>query len=276
MYIKNGLAYFEQRPFTAKEYSTLPKIILTSEVEWVPSVLDCDEGTFEVQNPKDLTLNIMGSEFNYFDGMGRPNDIETGAFMLEISKLEREGFIREGNDDDLLDECMRLCNNRQRYPRKAKKGPPLPEEPKPITRKKKETAPSPVPIPEPVDEESSNGEEEEEYDDSDVPPPLMGRETADSSDDESDDDVSISSSILLQLMALKFSPQVWGRFQTFLRTRSRHIPSERTVKDVVSHLMLEDFLGVAPSATMQEIRDRFRADEQAVSDSIPSTEKEAA
>jgi hypothetical protein len=81
---------------------------------------------------------------------------------------------------------------------------------------------------------------------------------------------------LLQLMALKFSPQVWGRFQTFLRTRSRHIPSERTVKDVVSHLMLEDFLGVAPSATMQEIRDRFLADEQAVSDSIPSTEKEAA
>jgi hypothetical protein len=76
---------------------------------------DCDEGTFEVQDPKNLTLSIMGSEFNYFDGMGRPNDLETGAFMLEISKLEREGFICKGNDNDLLDECMQLYNNRQWY-----------------------------------------------------------------------------------------------------------------------------------------------------------------
>jgi hypothetical protein len=81
---------------------------------------------------------------------------------------------------------------------------------------------------------------------------------------------------LLQLMALKFSPQVWGHFQTFLRTRSRQMPSERTVKDVVAHLVLEDFVGVAPSATMQEIRDRFLADAKEVSDSSPSTEKEAA
>jgi hypothetical protein len=81
---------------------------------------------------------------------------------------------------------------------------------------------------------------------------------------------------LLQLIALKFSPQVWGRFQTFLRTRSRQMPSERTVKDVVGHLVLEDFLGVAPSATMQEIRDRFLADEKAISDSSSLTEKEAA
>jgi hypothetical protein len=81
---------------------------------------------------------------------------------------------------------------------------------------------------------------------------------------------------LLQLIALKFSPQVWERFQTFLRTRSRQIPSERTVKDVVAHLVLEDLLNVAPSATMQEIRDRFLADENGVSDSSPSTEKEAA
>jgi hypothetical protein len=81
---------------------------------------------------------------------------------------------------------------------------------------------------------------------------------------------------LLQLIALKFSPEVWGRFQTFLRTRSRHIPSEKTVKDVVGHLVLEDFLSVAPSATLQEIRDRFLADAKAMSGNRPSTEKEAA
>jgi hypothetical protein len=81
---------------------------------------------------------------------------------------------------------------------------------------------------------------------------------------------------LLQLIALKCSPEVWGRCQTLLRTRSRHIPSARTVKDVVGHLVLEDFLRVAPSATRQEMRDRFLADEKAMSGNRPSTEKEAA
>jgi DDE superfamily endonuclease len=80
---------------------------------------------------------------------------------------------------------------------------------------------------------------------------------------------------LLQLIALKFSPEVWGRFNTFLRTRSRPIPSERTVKDVMAQMVLADFLAVAPSATMQEIRDRFLADEKAAQDSRSSTEKEA-
>lgn len=77
-------------------------------------------------------------------------------------------------------------------------------------------------------------------------------------------------------MALKFPLQVWGRCQTFLRTRSRLIPSERTLKDVVGRLVLEDFLNVAPSATMQEIRDRFLTDEKTLPDSSFSTEKEVA
>jgi hypothetical protein len=81
---------------------------------------------------------------------------------------------------------------------------------------------------------------------------------------------------LLQLIALKFPVEVWGQSHGFLRTRSRSLPSERTVKDVVGHMVLEDLLNVSPSATMQEIRDRFLADEKAVSDSSSSTEKEAA
>ena len=81
---------------------------------------------------------------------------------------------------------------------------------------------------------------------------------------------------LLQLIALKFPVEVWEPSHGFLRTRSRSLPSERTVKDVVGHMVLEDFLNVTPSATMQAIRDRFLADEKAVSDSRPSTEKEAA
>ena len=72
---------------------------------------------------------------------------------------------------------------------------------------------------------------------------------------------------LLQLIALKFAPEVWGRFNTFLRTRSRQIPSERTVKDVVGQLVLEDFLNVVPSAIMQEIRDHFLVNQKAPQES---------
>jgi hypothetical protein len=137
----------------------------------------------------------MGSEFNYFNGMGRPNDLETGAFMLEIAKLERESFIREGNDDDLLDECMRMCNNHQRYPRKAKKTPSIPVETRPIARKKKKATLPTTPAPETVEDESTDKERGEEYNNDDAPPPLMDQQDNGSSDDESDDIVSVSSSL---------------------------------------------------------------------------------
>lgn len=81
---------------------------------------------------------------------------------------------------------------------------------------------------------------------------------------------------LLQLIALKFPGDVWQRFNSFLRTCSRLIPSERTVKDVVGQMLLEDFLSVAPSATMKEIRDRFHADQKTVQKSRLFTEKKVA
>jgi len=59
---------------------------------------------------------------------------------------------------------------------------------------------------------------------------------------------------LLQLIALKFPEEIWSRFEGFLRTRSRYIPSERTVKMVIANLLVQDLLKVAPTATMREIR----------------------
>ena len=61
---------------------------------------------------------------------------------------------------------------------------------------------------------------------------------------------------LLQMSALIFSDQIWKRFNGFLRTRSRDIPSERTTKMVLAHLVVRDFLSLAPSATMREIQTR--------------------
>jgi len=40
--------------------------------------------------------------------------------------------------------------------------------------------------------------------------------------------------------------------------------------------VLEDFLNVAPRATLQEIRDRFLADEKMASDRSPASEEKAA
>jgi hypothetical protein len=62
---------------------------------------------------------------------------------------------------------------------------------------------------------------------------------------------------LLQLIALKYPDLVWSQFHSFIRTCSRHIPSERTVKTVVAQMLIEDFLKVASSATMHKIKDYF-------------------
>jgi hypothetical protein len=62
---------------------------------------------------------------------------------------------------------------------------------------------------------------------------------------------------LLQLLALKYKESIWDGFDSFLRTRSRGLPSERTVKHVITRLLLIDFLCFAPSAIMREIRKRY-------------------
>ena len=58
---------------------------------------------------------------------------------------------------------------------------------------------------------------------------------------------------LLQLVALKFQGPIWAAFTRFLRTRSRALPSERTVKDVLAQELILDFHSLKPSAMMQEI-----------------------
>ncbi len=61
---------------------------------------------------------------------------------------------------------------------------------------------------------------------------------------------------LLQLIALKYESSVWSRFEGFLRTRSRELPSERTVKSVIGKLLVRDLLSLAPGAIMREIMKR--------------------
>ena len=59
---------------------------------------------------------------------------------------------------------------------------------------------------------------------------------------------------LLQLMSLKFQGSIWHAFTCYLRTRSRALPSERTVKEVLAQELRRDFHNLKPSAMMEEIR----------------------
>lgn len=59
---------------------------------------------------------------------------------------------------------------------------------------------------------------------------------------------------LLQLVSLKYQDAVWKQFKGFLRTRSRCLPSERTVKSVVGNLLIKDYLALAPGLIMREIQ----------------------
>ncbi len=59
---------------------------------------------------------------------------------------------------------------------------------------------------------------------------------------------------LLQLLALKFEHYIWEAYDGFLRTKSRSLPSERTVKVVMANLIVRNFFSSAAGAVMHEIQ----------------------
>lgn len=62
---------------------------------------------------------------------------------------------------------------------------------------------------------------------------------------------------LLQMLALKFKDSIWDQFNAYIRTRSRALPSERTVKHVVAGIITKNLLHFAPHAIMRKIHKRF-------------------
>ena len=62
---------------------------------------------------------------------------------------------------------------------------------------------------------------------------------------------------LLQLIALKYTQNVWEHFDAFLRTRSRSLPSERTVKYVMARLIINNFLISPKNGIMRIIWERL-------------------
>jgi DDE superfamily endonuclease len=80
---------------------------------------------------------------------------------------------------------------------------------------------------------------------------------------------------LLQLIALKFSSTIWQQHVDFLRTRSRSLPSERTVKQVIAPQLVRDFLNPAASGIMREIRTHFSTGPSAQQDPRASPDAES-
>jgi hypothetical protein len=65
---------------------------------------------------------------------------------------------------------------------------------------------------------------------------------------------------LLQLISLKFKNSIWSQADSFLRTQSRSLPSEKTVKQVITPLLIVDiFLCFAPGAIIRKIRKQYLA-----------------
>jgi hypothetical protein len=64
---------------------------------------------------------------------------------------------------------------------------------------------------------------------------------------------------ILQLIALKFPTLIWENFDAYLRTRSRDIPSERTVKCVIGSMLIQNILISAPVGIIRLIRAQYLA-----------------
>jgi hypothetical protein len=65
---------------------------------------------------------------------------------------------------------------------------------------------------------------------------------------------------LLQLIALRFGALVWQHHHLYLRTQSRALPSEKTVKQVLAPRLLQQFVHLPAISILQKIQRCFDAD----------------
>ena len=64
---------------------------------------------------------------------------------------------------------------------------------------------------------------------------------------------------LLQLIALKFGKTVWQKHTLYLRTQSRELPSEKTVKQVFAAIFNQQLFDLQQNGIIQKIRLQFMA-----------------
>lgn len=66
---------------------------------------------------------------------------------------------------------------------------------------------------------------------------------------------------LLQLIALRFSDTVWLQHRLYLRTRSRALPSEKTVKQVLAPRLVQQFVHLPQNSLLEKLQRLFGNDD---------------
>ena len=59
---------------------------------------------------------------------------------------------------------------------------------------------------------------------------------------------------LLQFIALNFQDTVWAEHRLYLRTQSRDLPSEKTVKQIIAQLFIMQFFRLGQNGIIEQIR----------------------
>jgi hypothetical protein len=62
---------------------------------------------------------------------------------------------------------------------------------------------------------------------------------------------------LLQLISLKFSELIWENHVLYLRTKSRYLPSEKTVSQIINQILLKELFDLYKKGIIQKIRGYF-------------------
>jgi len=62
---------------------------------------------------------------------------------------------------------------------------------------------------------------------------------------------------ILQIISCLYTNSVWGRYNGFLRTKSRELPSERTVKNVLQYILIRNWLISASTGILRKIKERY-------------------
>lgn len=75
---------------------------------------------------------------------------------------------------------------------------------------------------------------------------------------------------LLQLIALRLGAEVWQQHHLYLRTRSRDLPSEKTVRQVLAALILKQLLDLPKNNLIAQIRTLFHGTQEEEPADLPS------
>eukprot|EP00532_Pseudo-nitzschia_australis_P001585 CAMPEP_0168196100 /NCGR_PEP_ID=MMETSP0139_2-20121125/20298_1 /TAXON_ID=44445 /ORGANISM="Pseudo-nitzschia australis, Strain 10249 10 AB" /LENGTH=564 /DNA_ID=CAMNT_0008120177 /DNA_START=193 /DNA_END=1883 /DNA_ORIENTATION=+ len=112
--IRNGLPYLKLRPFTTKEYDTLPHVIITSDQKWNPTVFDNDidpsSDQFTSENPPNLHLlphddyNILGEYMRATNATIDPPHIPPSSVQFHDNVIITDPFTNDEIFEDALDD----------------------------------------------------------------------------------------------------------------------------------------------------------------------------